>query len=123
MLRKQELAVSAAVARNARADVAVVSLMAGGAVVAWVVFTAADGRAAVAAGVSRWAGAGVAVRTFLAGAAVLARVRRALVPGVVAVHAGETIWTLTQVRVDKIHAACTCEQSRRRDISVWCHVC
>lgn len=107
MLWKQELAVSAAIAGNTRADVAVVSLVAGGAVVAGVVFAAADGRAAVAAGVSRRAGAGVAVRTFLARPAVLARVRGALVPGVVTVHAGETIWTLAQVRVDQIHTTCT----------------
>lgn len=43
MLWKQELTVSATVARNTRADVTVVSLVAGGAVVARVVFTAADG--------------------------------------------------------------------------------
>lgn len=117
MLRKQELTVSATVAGDARADVAVVSLVAGGAVVTGVVFTSADGRAAVAAGVPRRAGAGVAVQTFLAGAAVLTRVRRALVPGVVTVHTGETVRTLTQVRVDEIHAASTCEQSRRLILS------
>lgn len=107
MLREQELTVSAAVAWNARADVAAVSLVAGGTVVAGVVFAAADRRAAVAAGVSRRAGAGVAVGTFLARPAVLARVHGTLVSGVVAVHAGETLGTLTQVRVDQIHTTCT----------------
>lgn len=43
MLWEQELAVSATVARNTCADVAAVSLVAGGAVVARVVFTTADG--------------------------------------------------------------------------------
>lgn len=105
MLWQQELAVPSTVAGDTRADIAVVSFVACGAVVARVVFTAADGRATVAAGVSWWAGAGVAVDTILARPTVLARVRRTLVPGVVAVHAGETVWTLTQVRVDEIHAA------------------
>lgn len=43
MFWEQELAVSATVTGNAGANIAVVPLMAGGAVVAWVVFTAADG--------------------------------------------------------------------------------
>lgn len=81
--------------------------MAGGTIVAGVVFTAADRGAAVAARISRRASAGVAIGTFLARATVLARVRRTLVPGVVTVHAGEAVWTLTQVRVHKIHTACT----------------
>lgn len=97
MLRQQELAVSASVPRNARADVAVVSLVAGGAVVAGVVLTAADGGAAVAAGVSWWAGTGIAVGTLLARPTVLTRVGRANIPSLVAVHACETLWTLAEV--------------------------
>lgn len=97
MLRQQELAVSASVPRNTRADVAIVSLVAGGAVVAGVVLTAVDGGAAVAAGVSRWAGAGIAVGTLLARPTVLTRVGRAYIANLVAVHACKTLWTLAQV--------------------------
>ena len=103
MFWKQELAVPATIARDTSAHIAVISLVAGRAVVARVVFTAADGGAAVAAGVSRWAGAGVAVETLLARPTILARVDRALVPRVVTVHSSETIGTLAQVRVNQIH--------------------
>lgn len=107
MLWKQELAVPAAIARDTSAHVAVISLVAGCAVVARVVFTATDGGAAVVASVSWWAGAGVAVETLLARPAILARVGGALVPRVVTVHSSETIRTLAQVRVDQIHTART----------------
>lgn len=107
MLWEQELAVSATVSRNTRADIAIVSLMAGGTIVAGVVLTAADGGAAVLAGVSWGAGAGVAVEAFLACTTILAWVRQALVPSVITVHPSETIRTLTQVRVDEIHTLCT----------------
>lgn len=71
MLWKQKLAVSATIARNTCTDVAIVSLMAGGTIVARVVFTATDRGATVAASVPRWAGAGIAVRTVLACTAIL----------------------------------------------------
>lgn len=104
MLRKQELAVPATVAGDTSTHVAVVPLVACGTVVAGVVFTAANGGAAVAAGVPRWASAAVAVQTLLARPAILARVHGTLVASVVTVHSGETFGTLTQVRVDEIHA-------------------
>lgn len=107
MVREQELAVAATVTRHAGAHIAVVPLVAGGAVVARVVLAAAYGRTAVAARVARGAGAGVAVKTLLACTTILAGVDGALIAGVVAVHACEAIRTLAQVGVDEIHTAGT----------------
>lgn len=97
MFWKQELTVSATISNDTCTDIAVVSLMAGGTIVARVVLTTTDGRAAVAACVSWWAGAGVAVKTLLARATILARISCALVTCIVTVHSSETVWTLTQV--------------------------
>lgn len=107
MLWKQELTVSATVSMSTGADITVVSLVAGGTVVAGVVLAAADRGAAVATRVSRGTSAGVAIRTFLACATILARIRRTLITSVVTVLAGEAVWTLTQVGVHEIHTTCT----------------
>lgn len=107
MLGKKKLAVPSAVTWHAGTHVSIVSFVAGGAVVARVVFASANGGTAVAAGVPWWAGACVAIWSFLTRPTVLARVCQALISGVVAVHPGETVRTLAQVRVDKIHAVCT----------------
>lgn len=107
MLWKQELTVPAAISRNTSTHIAVVSLMAGCAIVARVVFTAANGGATVAASVSWRAGAGVATQTLLARSTILARICGALISCVVAVHSGETVRALAEVRVYKIHTACS----------------
>lgn len=107
MLWKQELTVSATVSMSTGTDITVVSLVAGGTVVAGVVLAAADRGAAVATRVSRGTSADVAIRTFLARATILARIRRTLITSVVTVLAGEAVWTLTQVGVHEIHTACT----------------
>lgn len=107
MFWKQELAVSATISKDTGTNIAVVSLMAGGTIVARVMLTTADWRTAVAACISWWACAGVTVRTLLARATILARIDCALVSCVVTVHTSETVWTLTQVRVDQINAVRT----------------
>lgn len=107
VLGKKKLAVPSAVTWHAGAHISIVSFVAGGAIVARVVFASANGGTAVAAGVPWWAGAGVSIGSFLTRPAVLARVCRALISGVVTVHPSETIGTLAQVGVDEIHAVCT----------------
>lgn len=100
VLGEKKLAVPSAVTWHAGAHVSIVSFVAGGAIVARVVFASTNRGAAVAAGVPGWAGAGVSVRSLLTRPAVLARVCQALIAGVVTVHPGETIRTLAQVGVD-----------------------
>lgn len=58
-------------------------------------------------------GARVAVRSFLASAAVLAREGQAICrngAAVAAVRTRKSLGTLTEVRVDQVHALCTCRR-------------
>lgn len=107
MLWKKKLAVPSAVPWHTGANVSIVSFVACGAIVTWVVFTSANWGTAVAAGVPRGAAAGVAVWSFLTRPTVLARVCRALISIVVTVHPGETVGTLAKVGVDEIHTVGT----------------
>lgn len=96
---KQELAVASSITRHTGTNIAVVTLMACGAVVARVVLATADRWGTVSSCVTRWASACVAVGTLLAGTTVLAGEQRALIADTVTVHPGETLRTLAQVWV------------------------
>lgn len=97
--RKQELAVTSSITGHTGTYIAVVTFMACGTIVAWVVLAAADWWAAITSCVTRWASACVAIGTFLTGTTILAGEQGTLIADTVTVHPSKTLRTLAQVWV------------------------
>lgn len=111
-LREQELAVEAAVAAGALADIAIVPFVAGGPVVAWVVFAPAHRGAAVLPVVSWGAGAGVIIDAILAGPSIDTGEGGAVVHVVVTVPPSEASLALADIGVPQIHTLGSCKTGR-----------
>lgn len=107
-LREQKLAVEAAVAAGTLTDIAVVSLVAGGPIVARVVFTSAHRGAAVLPVVSWGAGAGIVIDAILAGPSVDTGEGGAVIHVVIAVSPSEASLALAYVGVPQIDTLCSC---------------
>lgn len=103
-LREQELAVEAAVAPGTLTDIAVVSLVAGGPIVARVVFASAHRGAAVLPVVSWGAGAGIVIDAILAGPSIDTGEGGAVVHVVITVSPSEASLALAYVGVPQINA-------------------
>lgn len=118
-LGEQKLAVEPAVTPGALTDVAVVSFMAGGPVVAGVVFASAHRSAAVLPVVSWGAGAGIVIDTILAGPSVDAGKGGAVVHVIITVSPGEASLALAYVGVPQIDALGSCKTSRGTGAEWW----
>lgn len=118
-LGEQKLAVEPAVPPGALTDVAVVSFVAGGPVVAGVVFASAHRGAAVLPVVSRGAGAGIVIDAILAGPSIDAGKGGAVIHVVIAVPPSEASLALAYVGVPQIDALGSCKTSRGTSAEWW----
>lgn len=118
-LGEQKLAVEPTVPPGALTDVAVVSFVAGGPVVAGVVFTSAHRGAAVLPVVSWGAGAGIVIDAILAGPSIDAGKGGAVVHVVIAVSPSEASLALAYVRVPQIDALGSCKTPRGTSVEWW----
>lgn len=118
-LREQKLAVEPAVPSGTLTDVAVVSLMAGGPVVAGVVFASAHRGAAVLPVVSWRAGAGIVIDAVLASPSVDAGKGGTVVNVVIAVPPSEASLALAYVGVPQINTLGPCKTSRETSTEWW----
>lgn len=103
-LGEQKLAVEPTIPPGTLTDVAVVSFVAGGPVVAGVVFTSAHRGAAVLPVVSWGAGAGIVIDTILAGPSIDTGKGGAVIHVVITVSPSEASLALAYVRVPQIDA-------------------
>lgn len=118
-LGEQKLAVEPAVPPGALTDIAVVSFVAGGPVVARVVFTSAHRGAAVLPIVSRGAGAGIVIDAILAGPSIDAGKGGAVVHIIITVSPSEASLALAYVRVPQIDALGSCKTSKGMSTEWW----
>lgn len=112
-LREQELAVEAAVATGTLADIAVVSFVAGGPIVARVVLASAHRSAAVLPVVSWRAGAGIVIDAVLAGPSIDTGEGGAVIHVVIAVSPSEASLALADIGVPQIHTLGSCRKEGR----------
>lgn len=118
-LGEQKLAVEPAVTPGALTDIAVVSFVAGGPVVAGVVFASAHRSAAVLPVVSRGAGAGIVIDAILAGPSIDAGKGGAVVHVIITVSPGEASLALAYVGVPQIDALGSCKTARGTGTEWW----
>lgn len=111
-LGEQELAVEPTIPPGALTDVAVVSFVAGGPVVAGAVFASAHRGAAVLPIVSRGAGAGIVIDAILTGPSIHAGEGGAVVHIVITVSPSEASLALAYIGVPQINALGSCKTSR-----------
>lgn len=118
-LGEQKLAIEPAVPPGALTDIAVVSFMAGGPVVAGVVFTSAHRGAAVLPVVSRGAGAGIVIDAILAGPSVDAGKGGTVIHVIITVSPSEASLALAYVGVPQIDALGSCKTSGGMSAEWW----
>lgn len=111
-LGEQELAVEAAVAPGTLTHIAVVPFVAGGPIVARVVFASAHRGAAVLPVVSWGAGAGVVIDAILAGPSIDTGEGGTVVHVVIAVPPSEASLALADIGVAQIHTLGSCNTAR-----------
>lgn len=118
-LGEQKLAVEAAIPSGTLTDIAVVSFMAGGPIVAGVVFASAHRGAAVLPIVSRGAGAGIVIDTILAGPSIDTGKGGTVIHVIITVSPSEASLALAYVGVTQIDALGSCKTSRGTSIERW----
>lgn len=111
-LGEQKLAVEPAVAPGTLTDIAVVSFMAGGPIVARVVFASAHRGAAVLPVVSWGAGAGIVIDAILAGPSIDTGEGGAVVHVVITVSPSEASLALADIGVPQIDTLGSCKTGR-----------
>lgn len=108
-LGEQKLAVEPTIASGTFTDIAVVSFVAGGPVVAGVVLTSAHWGAAVLPIVSRGAGAGIVIDTILAGPSIDTGKGGAVIHIIITVSPSESSLALAYVGIPQINALGSCK--------------